>query len=158
MPRALINTTQAPVAKQIGVTLALTTTEQIMAEAPGYTVPLLGFNTATRTARGVIEFSSPLLVTNITTVSATFTVRITRIVDPATGLTYVTPANGVIVIAKEITVEPNDTVIFPLNGQFLLREVTEVAGDYLDIKASANASLTATVSFTEGQAEEDTVQ
>jgi len=146
MPRALIVTSQAPVAKQIGVTLALTTTEAIMAEAPGYTVPLLGFNAGTRTARGVIEFSSPLLVTNITTVSATFTVRIIRI----------TPS-GTFVIANAITVEPNDTLIFPLNGNFLLRETTEAAGDYLDIKASANASLVATVSYTEGQAEEDDV-
>jgi len=146
MPRALIVTSQAPVAKQIGVTLALTTTEAIMVEAPGYTVPLLGFNAGTRTARGVAEFSSPLLVTNVTTVAATFTARIIRI-SPA----------GTFVIANGITVEPNDTVIFPLNGQFLLRENTQVAGDYLDIKASANASLVATVSFTEGQAEEDDV-
>jgi hypothetical protein len=146
MPRALIVTSQAPVAKQIGVTLALTTTEVIMAEAPGYTVPLLGFNAGTRTARGVVEFSSPLLVSNVTTVSATFTARIIRI----------TPA-GTFVVANAITVEPADTVIFPMNGQFLLRETTEIAGDYLDIKASANASLVATLSFTEGQAEEDDV-
>ena len=146
MPRALISTSQAPVAKQIGVTLALTTAEAIMAEAPAYTVPLLGFNAGTRTARGVVEFSSPLLVTNITTVSATFTARIIRI----------TPA-GTFVVANAITVEPNDTLIFPLNGNFLLRETNEIAGDYLDIKASANASLVATLSFTEGQAEEDDV-
>jgi hypothetical protein len=146
MPRALIVTSQAPVAKQIGVTLALTTTEAIMAEAPAYTVPLLGFNAGTRTARGVVEFSSPLLVTNITTVSATFTVRIIRI----------TPS-GTFVIANAITVEPNDTLIFPLNGNFLLRETNQAGGDYLDIKASANTSLVATVSYTEGQAEEDDV-
>lgn len=146
MPLPLIVTSQAPVAKQKGVTLALTTTEAIMAEAPGYTVPLLGFNSGTRTARGVIEFSSPLLVTNVTTVPATFTARIIRI----------TPA-GTFVIANALTVEPNDTVIFPINGQFLLRETNQIAGDYLDIKASANASLVATVSFTEGQAEEDDV-
>lgn len=146
MPRALIVTSQAPVAKQIGVTLALTTTEAIMAEAPAYTVPLLGFNAGTRTARGVVEFSSPLLVTNITTVSATFTARIIRI----------TPA-GTFVIANAITVEPNDTMIFPLNGNFLLRETNQAGGDYLDIKASANTSLVATVSYTEGQAEEDDV-
>jgi hypothetical protein len=146
MPRPLIVTSQAPVAKQIGVTLALTTTEAIMAEAPGYTVPLLGFNAGTRTARGVVEFSSPLLVSNITTVSQTFTARIIRI----------TPA-GTFVIANAVTVEPNDTLIYPLNGHFLLRETTEIAGDYLDIKANANASLVATLSYTEGQAEEDDV-
>jgi hypothetical protein len=146
MPRSVIPTSQAPVAKQIGVTLALTTAEAIMAEAPAYNVPLLGFNAGTRTARGVVEFSGPLLVTNVTTVAATFTARIVRI----------TPA-GTFVIANALTVEPNDTVVYPLNGQFLLRETNQVAGDYLDIKASANTSLVATVSFTEGQAEEDDV-
>jgi hypothetical protein len=146
MPRALIVTSQAPVAKQISVTLALTTTEAIMAEAPGYTVPLLGFSAGTRTARGVVEFSSPLLVTNVTTVSATFTARIIRI----------TPS-GTFVVANQVPVEPNDTLIFPLNGNFLLRETNQAGGDYLDIKASANTSLVATVSFTEGQAEEDDV-
>lgn len=146
MPRSIIPTSQAPVAKQIGVTLALTTTEAILAEAPAYNVPLLGFNAGTRTARGVIEFSSPLLISNITTTAASFTARIVRI----------TPA-GTFVIANEVVVEPNDTLIFPLNGHFLLRETAEVAGDYLDIKASANTSLVATVSYTEGQAEEDDV-
>jgi hypothetical protein len=117
-----------------------------MAEAPAYNVPLLGFNAGTRTSRGVVEFSSPLLVTNITNVAATFTARIIRIA----------PA-GTFVIANALVVEPNDTVIYPLNGNFLLRETSEAAGDYLDIKASANTSLVATVSFTEGQAEEDDV-
>jgi len=146
MPRSVISTSQAPVAKQIGVTLALTTAEAIMAEAPAYSVPLLGFNAGTRTARGVVEFSSPLLVSNITNVAATFTARIIRI----------TPA-GTFVIANALVVEPNDTVIYPLNGNFLLRENNQAGGDYLDIKASANSSLVATVSFTEGQAEEDDV-
>ena len=151
----LIVTSQAPVAKPGAVTLALTTTEAIMVEAPGYTVPQLGFNAGTRRARGVVEFSSPLIVTNITTAAATFTARIIR-VNPA----------GTFVIANEYLVEPNDAVIFPLNGQFLLREIFQpppndtllsLSGDYLDIKASANASLVATVSYTEGQAEEDDV-
>jgi hypothetical protein len=151
----LIVTSQAPVAKQKSVNLALTTTEAIMVEAPGYTVPLLGFNAGTRRARGVVEFSSPLLVTNITTVSATFTARIIR-VNPA----------GTFVIANQVPVEPTDTLIFPLNGQFLLREIYQpppndtllgLSGDYLDIKASANTSLVATLSYTEGQAEEDDV-
>lgn len=148
MPRSVIPTSQAPVAKQIGVTLALTTTAAIMAEAPAYNVPLLGFNAGTRTARGVVEFSGPLLVTNVTTVAATFTARIVRITPAGTGT---------FVIANALTVEPNDTVVYPLNGQFLLRENNQAAGDYLDIRASANSSLVATVSFTEGQAEEDDV-
>jgi hypothetical protein len=117
-----------------------------MVEAPAYTVPLLGFNAGTRTARGVVEFSSPLLVTNISASAATFTARIIR-VSPA----------GTFILANQYTVEPNDVVVFPLNGQFLLREVTSSSGDVLDLQASANNALVATVSYTEGQAEEDDV-
>lgn len=142
----LIVTSQAPVAKPKAANLLLTTSEVNMVEAPAYTVPLLGFNAGTRTARGVVEFSSPLLITNITTSSAHFTARIIR-VNPS----------GTFTLAYQFVVEPKDVAIFPLNGQFLLRETTESSGDYLDIKASANNTLVATVSYTEGQAEEDDV-
>jgi hypothetical protein len=142
----LIDTSQAPVAKPKAVNLLLTTTEVNMVEAPGYEVPLLGFNAGKRLARGVVEFSSPLLITNITTVAASFTARIIR-VNPG----------GTFIIANQYVVEPNDIVVFPMNGQFLLREITESSGDVLDIKASANNALVATISYTEGQAEEDDV-
>lgn len=145
-PSALIVTSQAPVARPLAASLALTTSEVVLAEAPGYTVPLLGFNAGTRTARGVVEFNSPLMVTNITSSAAWFTARIIRI-SPA----------GTFIIANQYTVEPNDAVLFPLNGHFLLREPTQIAGDYLDIRASVNSALVATVSFTEGQAEENDV-
>jgi hypothetical protein len=143
---ALIVTSQAPVAKPKAANLLLTTSAVAMVEAPAYTVPLLGFNAGTRTARGVVEFSSPLLVTNISASAATFTARIIR-VSPA----------GTFILANQYTVEPNDVVVFPLNGQFLLREVTSSSGDVLDLQASANNALVATVSYTEGQAEEDDV-
>lgn len=145
---AIINTTQAPAAKPLAVNLELTTTYQTFVEANAYTVPLVGFNAGTRTARGVAEFSSPLLVTNISSSPATFSVQIVRgFSNPA--VTFL--------IANEMVVEPNDVVIFPLNGQFLLREPTGFAGDRLQLKASANARLVATISYTEGQAEEDDV-
>jgi hypothetical protein len=143
---ALIVTSQAPVAKPKAASLLLTTSAVAMVEAPAYTVPLLGFNAGTRTARGVVEFSGPLLVTNISASAATFTARIIR-VSPA----------GTFVLANQYTVEPNDVVVFPLNGQFLLREVTSSSGDVLDLQASASNALVATVSYTEGQAEEDDV-
>jgi len=142
----LIVTSQAPVAKPKAINLLLTTTEVAAVECPGYTVPLLGFNAGTRTARGVVEFSSPLLVTNISASVASFTARIIR-VSPA----------GTFILANEYVVEPNDIVVFPMNGQFLLREVTSGSGDILDLKASANNALVATLSYTEGQAEEDDV-
>lgn len=46
-------------------------------------------------------------------------------------------------------VEPRDTAIIPLNGQFLL------TGDRLEVIADTSGSLQATISYTEGQSEED---
>ena len=142
----VITTSQAPAAKPVAANLTLTTSYQTLVEAPSYIVPIVGFNAATRSARGVVEFSSPLLVTNNDTVSRTFTARITR--D--------TPA-GSFVIVKQMVVEPNDVVIFPLNGQFLLREPNAAAGDKIELLASVNSQVVVTTSYTEGQAEEDDV-
>jgi len=142
----VITTSQAPAAKPLAANLTLTTSYQTLVEAPSYVVPLVGFNAGTRSARGVAEFSSPLLVTNIGTVSRTFTARVTR-VSPS----------GSFVIANQMVVEPNDVVIFPLNGQFLLREPNAAAGDKIELLASANSQVVVTISYTEGQAEEDDV-
>jgi hypothetical protein len=153
MPLPLIETSQAPVAKQKAVNLQLTTAAQTLVECPAYTVPLLGFNAGDRTARGVVEFSSPLLVTNISGSPANFTVRVNRVNPVANSV-------STFIIGNQFVVEPNDIAIFPLNGQFLLREPNadeNLGGDYLDISASANNALVATVSYTEGQAEENDV-
>jgi hypothetical protein len=143
----VITTDQAPAAKPIGANLLLTTSYQTLVEAPLYVVPLVGFNTGTTNARGVVEFSSPLIITNIDTTSRSFTVRISR----ATGFSFV--------IANAVVVEPNDVMPFPLNGQFLIRDdtVSVSVGDRLELLASANNALVATVSYTEGQAEDDDV-
>jgi hypothetical protein len=59
--------------------------------------------------------------------------------------------DGIFTLANDYPVELRDTMIIPLNGQFLL------TGDRLQIKASANDQLIATISFTEGQSEEDDI-
>lgn len=143
---ARITTSQAPAAKPLAKNLTLTTSYQTLVEADNYSVPQTGFNTAYVNARGVVEFASPLLVTNNDSASRTFTARITRI----------TPS-GSFVIVNAMTVEPNDVVIFPLNGQFLLAEKNDGSGDKLEILASVNSQLVATLSYTQSQAEEDDI-
>jgi hypothetical protein len=59
--------------------------------------------------------------------------------------------DGIFTLTNDYPVELRDTMIIPLNGQFLL------TGDRLQIKASANNQLIATISFTEGQSEEDDI-
>lgn len=61
------------------------------------------------------------------------------------------PNDGIYELANTYPVEIRDTMIIPLNGQFL------VTGDRLQIKGSSNDSLIATISYTEGQSEEDDV-
>ncbi len=60
-------------------------------------------------------------------------------------------SDSIFLLVNEYPVEIRDTMIIPLNGQFLL------TGDRLQIKASANNELIATISFTEGQSEEDDI-
>lgn len=54
-------------------------------------------------------------------------------------------------LAKDIRVEAEDTLVYPVNGQFLLTR------DKLQIKANIDDYIHATVSYTEGQAEEDDI-
>lgn len=61
------------------------------------------------------------------------------------------PNDGIYSLTNDYPVEPRDTMIIPLNGQFLL------TGDRLQVKATHNDRLIATISYTEGQSEEDDV-
>jgi hypothetical protein len=136
-----VTTSQAPTAKPVGVSLELTTAYQTIIAVPDYLIPVAGSTdpTETRTAPGVAEVSSPLLLTNKDSVSRTVSVRITR----AGGSSFI--------LANALVVEPYDVVIFPLNGQFLQTD------DVLQVLASANSAVDATISYTVGQAEEDDV-
>jgi hypothetical protein len=136
----IISTSQAPDAKPIGVSRAVTTTWETIVEAPRYEVPQQTFGGGTNIVPGVAEIISPLLVSNIGITSAAISVRIFR-----------EDANSHFVIINELPVPANDMIPIPLNGQFIY------TGDTLDVQASSNDSLNVTISYTVGQAEEDDV-
>lgn len=60
-------------------------------------------------------------------------------------------ATGVLYLARNLQVEVDDVLIIPINGQFFLSR------DILEIRSDTNDALHATLSFTEGQAEENDV-
>lgn len=59
--------------------------------------------------------------------------------------------SNVIFLARNLRVETDDVLLVPVNGQFFLSR------DLLQVRASANSLLQATVSYTEGQAEENDI-
>jgi hypothetical protein len=136
----IIETSQAPDAKPVGVSRAVTTDWEIVVEAPRYEVPQQTFGGGTDVVSGVAEIISPLLVSNIGVSSAAISVRI-----------YREEANTHFVIINELPVPTNDMIPIPLNGQFIY------AGDTLEVLASSNNALNITISYTVGQAEEDDV-
>lgn len=140
MPIQIITTSQAPDAKPIGKSASLTTNWTTIIEVPSYEVPEETFGSGTQIVPGVAEIISPLIVTNKTSTTETFSIRVFR----DSELTYFT-------IIDSLPVSPNDAIFFPLNGQFIF------AGDLLEILASADNSLDITISYTIGQAEEDDV-
>ena len=135
---ATIITDQAPSAKPINVVKRLTNVFQDLITVDDYDIPVVGLGGQRRIAPGVAEVTSPLIISNISSEAATVTLRIVR--DTVN-----------FVIANGIIVEPNDIVYIPLNGQFLLSQTN----DKLQAIASANDRINVTVSFTQGQAEED---
>jgi hypothetical protein len=136
----IIQTSQAPDAKPVGVSRAASTDWEIIVEAPRYEVPQQTFGGGTNIVPGVAEVISPLLVSNIGVSSAAISVRIFR-----------EEANTHFVIINELPVPTNDMIPIPLNGQFIY------TGDTLEVLASSNNALNVTISYTVGQAEEDDV-
>lgn len=59
--------------------------------------------------------------------------------------------DGHFYLGRYLRVESEDTLIYPVNGQFLLTR------DKLQIRANVDDYIHATVSYTEGQAEEDDI-
>jgi hypothetical protein len=140
MSITIIETSQAPDAKPIGITKQLTTSWQTLVEVPSYEVPLESFGGGTIVVPGVAEMISPLLVTNLSPNLAKLSLRIYRASDD----TYYTLAN-------ELLVPQNDILVVPINGQFIY------TGDLLEATATLDSTLNATMSYTVGQAEEDDV-
>jgi len=136
---AVVVTEQAPSAKPISVVRTLTDSFDDFITVDSYEIPVIGFAAETRVAPGVVEITSPLTISNTTNTSETVTVQMVR-----SGNTFI--------VANEVPVEPNEIVYIPLNGQFLL----STDDDRLQVRASTGGTLTALLSFTQGQAEEDT--
>lgn len=135
---ALIVTEQAPSAKPVSVMKFVTDVFEDIIEVDRYEVPVAGFAAETREAPGVVEVTSPVTVANTSQSEHTFDLRFVRDEVP-------------FIIANDIVVPPNEIVYIPLNGQFF-RSQTD---DKLQIRGSTGGVLTVLISFTQGQAEED---
>lgn len=135
-----ISTSQAPDAKPVARSFTLTTNWQTMIEVPNYEVPELVFGGSNVIEPGVGEVISPLMLCNFTANTVAVDVR-----------TYRYDVNDVFWIVRNLQIPAYDTIPLPLNGQFFK------SGDLLEIKADANLSVDATLSFTLGQSEEDDV-
>ncbi len=135
-----ITTSQAPDAKPVAKSFTLTTNWQTMIEVPNYEVPELVFGGSTTIEPGVGEVISPLILCNFTNATVTVDVR-----------THREDINAEFWIVRNLPIPAYDTLPLPLNGQFFK------SGDLLEIKAGANLSVDASLSFTLGQSEEDDV-
>lgn len=138
-----IITSQAPDAKPIAISLELTDEWATIIEVPNFEVPEQSFGGGNIIVPGVAEIISPLLVSNITTTTSSVSVRIFRSEIGVNGTHFL--------IANEIMIPTKDVIAIPLNGQFIL------TGDRLEVKASADAELNVTLSYTVGQSEQDDV-
>jgi hypothetical protein len=138
-----IRTGQAPDAKPERKGLILTDEWQTMIEVPQYQIPEETFGSTEVVVPGVAEVISPLLICNVSSGTATVTVKAVRYEDANTSSEFI--------LANEIPVSPNDLVNLPLNGQFFL------SGDKLEVKSDTIGALHVTISYTVGQAEQDDV-
>jgi len=142
---AIITTTQAPDAKPVARSFTLTTNWKTMISVPKYEVPELVFGGSTTVEPGVGEVISPLILCNFTANTVSVDVRTHR--EFSEGV-YV---NDEFWIVRNMQIPAYDTIPLPLNGQFF------GSGDLLEIKASADDAVDATLSFTLGQSEKDDV-
>lgn len=146
-----IPTSQSPDAKPVVKSVELTTNYSagVMIEVPNFEIPELVFGGSTVTAPGVAEVISPLLLSNKTANTVYVDIQVYRFLNYS-GITGGAPSSdgGVYSLATQLPIGGYDTLPFPLNGQFFYN------GDVLQVKASENNAIDATISFTLGQAEE----
>ena len=135
---SLVVTNQAPSAKPISVFIPVPSSYTNLITVDEYEIPVTGFAAETRIAPGVAEVTSPVTVSNTSSETETFDLRILR-------------DNTEVLISNQFPVEPNEIMFVPLNGHFFLSETS----DTLQIRASTGGALTVMLSFTQGQAEED---
>lgn len=141
-----ITSDQTPIAKPRAISVELTTSYQTLIEASNFNTLRIGFAPASprRFAPGVCEISSSLFLTNKSGTARAVTLRIRR----AGGAT--------VIVVPAMEVAPNDTLQVPLNGTFLLNNGTTdgAAGDILEALCVTDSAVDATISWTEGQAED----
>lgn len=136
----IIQTSQAPDAKPIGISKTLSTGWQQIIDVPSYEVPEESFGGGTIVVPGVAEIISPLIVCNKGSGTRNFSVRIFR-----------EESNTYFSVASQVPVPAYDSLFFPLNGQFIF------TGDTLEVTANTETDLDITLSYTVGQAEQDDV-
>lgn len=124
-----------PNAKPERSTQAISTSWQPLIETPFYYVPGSGFAMGYELQHGAAELSSPVLVTNKTSGEAVFDLRFVELDGTEHIVTHETP------------VQPDDTTLVPLNGQFIL------SGERLEIRSNVDEGLIANVSYTVGEIE-----
>ena len=134
----IITTSQAPDAKPVGLSVALTQTWDPIIEVPSYSVPELVFGGTNVTVPGVAEIITPIIIANRDTITVDVSIRI-----------YRASSNTTFWLANEIPIQKFDVLSFPMNGQFVY------TGDILQMKATTTNTVDATVSYTLGQAETD---
>jgi hypothetical protein len=136
----IIQTSQAPDAKPVGVSKILTDTFQSIIEVPTYLVPEETFGGSNVQREGVAEIITPMLICNTSSIDETVSVRM-----------YRHSSNMYFDIAKDIPVPRNDILALPLNGQFIY------TGDVLEARSNVNGFVNITISYTVGEAERDDV-
>jgi hypothetical protein len=135
-----IVTSQAPDAKPVAISKELIDDWEVLVEVPDFEVPEESFGGGRVVVPGVAEIISPLLISNITDTTSKLSIRLFR-----------KETETFFFLANEIQIPGRDVIAIPLNGQFIL------TGDRLEVKALADNQLTATLSYTIGQAEQDDV-
>jgi hypothetical protein len=136
---ATIATTSPPVGTPKRKSVVLTTSWVSLVTVDNYSVTrVVAGAFSTVTVGGVGEITSPLILTNVTTTARWASARIVRV-----------SAGGTSRIIHQQLIPAGESLVVPINGQFLL------TGDTLDIQAEANSAIEATLSWTQGEAEGD---
>ena len=136
----IIQTSQAPDAKPIGLSITIDSDWTTIIEVPSYLVPEEAFGGTEIVVPGVAEVISPMILCNKIETTVTFDLRIFR----AESNTHFT-------LARNLPILPDDVFFIPLNGQFIY------TGDILEAKCNTAEAIDATISYTIGQAEQDDV-
>ena len=124
-------------------TITLTNGANVVVDAVDGVGRVTGFTITTTVGEPVQAVPEPLEQLSTTGAGTGFSITVAD--------TNLSSTDGHFYIGRDIRIEAEDTLIFPVNGQFLLTR------DKLQIRANIDDYIHATVSYTEGQAEEDDI-